>query len=245
MNHSKTNILKNTWIIIRSAYVTLWLSLRALRIGRFGTRAQMDELLRLWSSKLLDLVKLSCRVENPHNFRPIVNQPYIIMSNHASLYDIPLIFTGLPGSIRMIAKKELSRVPIWGHAMKNADFIFIDRKNSAQAIQDLAIAKEKMHHGIILWLAPEGTRSKNGKLNLFKKGGFMLALEMGALIVPVGIRGADRILPPKTLQFSLNQSVEVHIGEPIDAKDYTVKTRNELIRKVRNAIADAAQLELA
>src|SRR5262249_4599437 len=142
-------------------------------------------------------------------------------------------------------KKELMRVPIWGLAMKRADFIFVDRENRTQAMRDLVVAKEKMMTGIAIWMAPEGTRSKNGKLNVFKKGGFMLALETGAIILPVGIRGAEKILPAKTLKFTLNQQVEVHVGKPIDTRNYTVKTRNELIKAVRQNIAEAARLEMA
>jgi len=230
---------------MKSCCITLWLSSVAIYLSKFGTRQQMNDLICAWSRKLMDVVKLSVQVFNPYGFQFLPNQVYIIMSNHASLYDIPLIFTSLPGSIRMIAKKELMRVPIWGLAMKRADFIFVDRENRTQAMRDLVVAKEKMMTGIVIWMAPEGTRSKNGKLNVFKKGGFMLALETGAIILPVGIRGAEKILPAKTLKFTLNQQVEVHVGKPIDTRNYTVKTRNELIKAVRQNIAEAARLEMA
>jgi 1-acyl-sn-glycerol-3-phosphate acyltransferase len=239
----KTNIFRTIWIMLNSCCNTLWLSIVAIYLASFGTPKQMDQLLYTWSRRLLKAVKLSYRVYNPSDFKVLPNQAYIIMSNHASLYDIPLIFTCVPGRIRMIAKKELMQVPIWGRAMKGADFIAIDRTNSAQAIKDLAAAKEKMETGIAIWMAPEGTRSRNGKLNIFKKGGFMLALETGAIIVPVGIRGADKILPAKTWNFSLGEHVEIHIGAPIDTRQYDVKSRNELIRAVRNSIAQAAAIE--
>jgi 1-acyl-sn-glycerol-3-phosphate acyltransferase len=165
------------------------------------------------------------------------------MSNHASLYDIPLIYAALPGSIRMIAKKELFRIPLWGYTTKKIEVLSIDRSNSAQAKLDLNYAKEKMRSGIVLWIAPEGTRSRHGKLNSFKKGGFILALETGATIIPVGIRGSDKILPPGTWHFGLNQKVEIHIGEPIDSTQYTLATRNEFIATVRQSILKAADVE--
>lgn len=184
------------WIILQSVAITFWYSLVSLYQSRFGSRADVDRSMRKWSAALLKVVRIKYSVSDPLHLTLVPNKSYIIMSNHASLYDIPLIFTALPGSIRMIAKKELFRVPIWGRAMQACEFPSIDRKNSAQAIKDLEYVKQKMQSGIIPWIAPEGTRSRHGGLNPFKKGGFMLALQTQATIIPVGIRGAGQVLPP-------------------------------------------------
>lgn len=242
----KANKLQSLWIIIRSCFLTFRLSLMTLFYNYFGTPKQIDQLLENWSAKLLKIVKLSYHIHNPYQFNFQPNQAYVLMSNHSSLYDIPLIFvafSGQGGRIRMIAKKELFKVPLWGKAMQKAEFIAIDRKNSAQAIHDLAIVKEKMRHGIVIWVAPEGTRSRHGKLNPFKKGAFMLALEIEAIIVPIGIRGAREVLPPKSLQFGLEQNVDIHIGQPVDTRNYSKQTRAELINEVKKRIAEAAALE--
>ncbi len=241
----KANKLQSLWITIRSCCWTIWLSLVTIYLSYFGTPERIDKLLFNWSRGLLKIVKLSYRVFNPYQVSFEPNKAYIIMSNHASLYDIPIIFVSIPGRIRMIAKKELFRVPIWGRALKEAEFIMIDRENSAQAIADLAVAKQKMENGVAIWVAPEGTRSRDGKLHIFKKGAFMLALQTGATIIPVGIRGAGKVLPPKTLQYTLGEQVEVHIGKPIDTQQYTRENRNELIRAVRQSIAEAAAVEMA
>jgi 1-acyl-sn-glycerol-3-phosphate acyltransferase len=165
------------------------------------------------------------------------------MSNHSSLYDIPLIFMALPGNIRMVTKKELFDIPVWGHAMKACKFIAIDRKNSTQAIEDLKIAQKQMEEeGVIPWVSPEGTRSRDGKLNPFKAGGFFLALQTNAIIIPVGIRGARDILPAKTLDVCLHANVEVHIGEPIDTSEYSIQTRKALIHTVRESIKSLADI---
>jgi len=206
-------------------------------------RKAFDQYSRQWAKKILNIVKVHYKTFNPHHVTFEPNKQYIIMINHTSLYDIPITLAALPGSIRMIAKKELFKVPIWGHAMKRAEYISIDRKDRKQAVKDLALAKEKMKNGIVIWVAPEGTRSHNGKLLPLKKGPFMLALQTGATIIPVGIRGAHNILPAKTLNFNTHQSVEVHIGEPIDASNYTIKTRAELMTAVENNIRTAAGLD--
>lgn len=228
----------SVWIFLRSIWVTLKYSFVCLYYSYFGNREQIDRSLRLWSRALLRIVKATCHVHNPHQVHFEPGRAYILMSNHASLYDIPLIFTALPGSIRMIAKKELFRIPIWGHAMKACEFLAIDRKDSGQALKDLTIVREKMQSGIVPWIAPEGTRSRDGTLGLFKKGGFMLAIQTGAVIIPVTLRGAADILPPETLNFRTGRTVEIYVGKPIDAAQYTVPTRTKLLHEVRRSIEE-------
>jgi 1-acyl-sn-glycerol-3-phosphate acyltransferase len=138
----------------------------------------------------------------------------------------------------MLTKKELFRVPIWGRGLAAGEFVSIDRYDREQAFRDLAAARDKMASGIVLWVAPEGTRSRDGRLGSFKKGGFMLALETGATIVPIGIRGARDVLPAKTLRFELDREAEVRIGRPIDASTYTIATRDALMAEVERQLRD-------
>ncbi len=240
--YSLAHKLHAAWIIFRSILVTIRYSIICLYYGRTHQRTEVDRSVRNWANKLLQLVKVTYRVHNPHGVHFAPGHAYILMSNHASLYDIPLIFMALPGSIRMIAKKELFSVPIWGHAMQACEFPAIDRKNSAQALQDLEIVREKMHSGIVPWIAPEGTRSRDGALGVFKKGGFMLAIQTKATIIPISIRGAAAILPPKTLEIRTGQTVDIVIGEPVDATQYTVATRMALLQAVRKQIEEGMKI---
>lgn len=161
------------------------------------------------------------------------------MCNHSSVYDIPLGFKAFPNhSIRMLAKKELSKIPIMGKGMSAAEFPFVDRKNRTQAIKDLEYVRQLMESGILVWIAPEGTRSKNGKLAPFKKGAFVTAIHSKATIIPIGIRGAFDIIPAKTLQINLNQKAEIHIGAPIDASQYTIENKDELVEKTYQTIKE-------
>ena len=162
-----------------------------------------------------------------------LSKPYLFMSNHQSLYDIPILFAALEGRLRMVAKKELFSVPIWRPALKVSQFISIDRKDRYKAVQSLKEAARIMQSGINVWMAPEGTRSRDGKLLPFKKGGFMLALETGAQIVPVAIKGAWAVIPPKSFRLSLGHRVEVEFGQPIDASAYGMSNRDALMRDVR------------
>lgn len=239
------NKIHSLWIILKSIGVTIYFSsICVYQCYRKRPLSDIDHTIRSWAKGMLSAIKLSYQICNPDSVALVPHRAYIIMSNHTSLYDIPLIFMAFPGNIRMVAKKELFNVPIWGHAMKASKFISIDRKNSAQAVEDLKIAKTQMEEeSVVPWIAPEGTRSLDGKLNPFKAGGFLLALQTNAIIIPVGIRGAGKILPPKTLNFCLDEKVEVHIGKPIDTNQYSVKTRRELIKAVRESILSLANIE--
>jgi len=232
------------WIILRSVLVTLRISFFILLVEIFGklTRCKVDKFLHKWATQLLRLIKLKYTVIDPYNLELNQERTYIVMSNHSSLYDIPLIILALPGSIRMMAKTELFKVPLWGGAMKHSEFVPISRTSGKQVTRNLKYAKKIMESGIVLWVAPEGTRSKTGKLQQFKKGGFLLARQAKAIIIPVGIRGLGKVLPAKTVDFSLGEHVEVHIGKTIDTTKYAPADRDQLILDVREAIQKAADL---
>lgn len=234
--------IQNTWVmflcILYTAKSILWILFFVL----VSKPKHVDSELRVWSNNLLRTIKANWKIVNPYQFKFEPGRKYIIMSNHASLIDIPLIFMALPGNIRMLSKKELFRIPAFGGIMKLAGFPSIDRKNHRQAMRDLKAVQEQMETGMIPWIAPEGRRSRDGHLHPFKKGGFVLALQTGAIIVPIGIKGSAKIIPPDTFHFNLNQTVEIVLQPPIDANEYTLENRDVLIAAVRESIARAISL---
>lgn len=240
MRASKATVL---YVLARTALDTLRITVGTLVDARLGRhrRESADQRLQWWSKRLLGYAGIRYTVENPHRISIEPGRPMIVMCNHTSLYDIPLTFVSLDGSIRMLTKRELFSVPVWGRGMRAAEFIAINRKDHEQALRDLELAREKMSTGICLWVAPEGTRSEDGRLGEFKKGGFMLALQTGALIVPVGIRGAHAALPAGSFSLERGHDVGVHIGKPIDAEEYTSASRDELMARVRAAIAELSE----
>lgn len=239
----KASKIKSIWITVASAWVILVISLKTLFRVSFGcSRQVVDELAKDMSRRLLKAIRLTYTIHDPHHLTLDPSRCYIVMCNHSSHYDIPLSFLASPGSLRMIAKKELFKVPIWGQAMRKAEFLSIDRDDSGEAKKVLDLAKEKMKSGIVIWIAPEGTRSKTGLLQPFKKGGFMLAYQTDAIIIPIGIRGSFNLLPPKTLDFHVHEHASVHIGTPIDTLNYKIKDRALLMKVVENSIRELAQL---
>jgi 1-acyl-sn-glycerol-3-phosphate acyltransferase len=238
MKISKT---RTQCIIIQSTFYTAFICAHAVLKRFFGNinRAWVDKTIQNWSNRILGFVGVKCKVVNPEDIKPQPGQATIIMCNHSSLYDIPLSFKAFPNqSIRMLAKKELSKIPIFGKGMAAAEFPFIDRKNKAQAVKDLEQVRKLLKNGIVMWIAPEGTRSKDGKLASFKKGPFVTAIKAKATIIPFAIRGAYNILPARTTQFNINQTAEIHIGKPINASQYTYENRNELMNTVHQAITE-------
>ncbi len=218
-----------------SALYTVNITGLATLMGLFGliTRKWCDDALRKYVKRLLNLVGVTCEVVNPYNVQPQSGHPTIVMCNHSSLYDIPLSLVAFPShSLRMLAKKEIGRIPIMGQGMAAAEFPLIDRHNKQQAKKDLENARKLLVSGILMWIAPEGTRSKDGKLAAFKKGGFIIAIQAGATIIPMGIRGANNILPARTRQFNLNEHIEIHIGKPVDASQFTLANKEGLIELV-------------
>ncbi len=235
----RTNFLQTTKIIIQSVYSVLKISCTTIYQGYKGTisREWLDKLIQSWSKEILGYVKAKIHVINPQNVKPIHGQPTLLMSNHSSLYDIPLIYAAFPNlTIRMLAKKEMKKIPFMGKSMEVSGFPFVDRHNRQQAIQDMQKVREMLCDDIVMWLAPEGTRSKDGKLAKLKKGGFITAIQAQAVIIPIVIRGANQILPAKSLEFSLNQEVYVIIGQPIDASQYALEQKDELIALVQNTM---------
>jgi 1-acyl-sn-glycerol-3-phosphate acyltransferase len=201
------------------------------------TRAESDARIHAWSTALLKILNIKLVIHNPHQVTLVPGQRVVVMVNHSSLFDIPLSFMTFPhNSLRMLAKKELFDIPLFGRTMKAVETIAIDRDNRKQAAKDLETARAAMESGIAIWISPEGTRSETGELGPLKMGGFVLAIKTQALIIPLTIRGANKILQAHTWSFHLGQTVEMCIGAPIDASQYTMAQRDELLSLVEAEI---------
>jgi 1-acyl-sn-glycerol-3-phosphate acyltransferase len=208
-------------------------------LGRV-TMARCDERLDWWARELLRDAEVELTVRGREHVEQGQSQePFVVMSNHQSLYDIPVIFCAIPGRVRMVAKSELFKVPIWGAAMTAAGFIRIDRSDREQAVKTLSESGSMLKDGTHVWIAPEGTRSATGALGPFKSGGFRMALEAGARILPVAVDGTRHVLPAKGAIVQTKQRVTVTICAPIDPRAYGLDRRKELMADVRAAIEGA------
>lgn len=223
---------------LRGLYDTAAISVPTVIEAALGrvTIERCDERLDAWARKLLHDARVELVVIGSQHAGD-GREPFVIMSNHQSLYDIPVLFRAIPGRVRMVAKKELFRVPVWGAAMRAAGFICVDRGDREQAVTSLRQGGSLLREGTHIWIAPEGTRSPTGALGEFKSGGFRMALDAGARILPVAIDGTRRVLPAHGRAVQTDQRVTVTILPPIDPAAYGLERRKELQAAVRAAIA--------
>lgn len=239
----RTTKLQTMLLIVRLFLNVLNIALKTIYAAIFAEnpRKKIDCFVQIWAKKIMKIMRADYKVFGSDNVKFKPGEVYIIMSNHCSHFDIPIIYLAFPNAtVRMFAKKELFKIPLWGLGMKKAEFLMIDRGNREQAAEALKQARDKLKSGLIVWVAPEGTRSRTGKLQEFKKGGFILSLQMKATIIPIGIRGSGNILPPGTWDFSVGEQIEVHIGKPIATTDYSIRSIRELMRCVEESIRKEA-----
>jgi 1-acyl-sn-glycerol-3-phosphate acyltransferase len=195
-----------------------------------------DKRLDSWSRHLVQQAKITIETQG----RELIERgrSYIVMSNHQSLYDIPVMFQSLQIPIRMVAKKELFRIPVMGGGMKGAGFIEIDRQNRHAAMRSLNEARERLlADQTSLWIAPEGTRSLDGRLGEFKRGGFHLALDAGLHILPATIDGSLLAHRAGSNQVNKGVTVKVTVSPSIDPASYGKQNVRELMDEVRARIA--------
>jgi 1-acyl-sn-glycerol-3-phosphate acyltransferase len=223
--------------IVHAVWQTLAISVPTIWQGISGslTPEITDRRLTQWSRALVRRANIDLHVEGAEHATP--GESFVLMSNHQSLYDVPVIYQSLDRRIRMVAKKELFQVPIWGRAMHRAGFISLDRQSRKRSRSTLLASAGILQAGTSIWIAPEGTRSKDGRLGPFRKGGFHLALESGCRILPVSIIGTRAVLPAKSAHVSDGFSVKVVIHRPVDPREFGEARRDELIERVRSLIA--------
>jgi 1-acyl-sn-glycerol-3-phosphate acyltransferase len=200
------------------------------------TKKICDDRLEGWSHAVVENAGLDVRVSGREH---LGDGTYLVMSNHQSLYDIPVLFYVIGPNIRMVTKTELFRVPVFGGALEAAGFIRIDRSDRHRAIRSLDEARSLLASGTHVWIAPEGTRSLSGQLLPFKKGAFYLAFEAGLPILPVTLRGTRDVLAAKGVLSTAGVSVHVTIHEKIDPRPYTERGkvgRDDLMSDVRRVI---------
>ena len=189
---------------------------------------------KLWARSILLATGLEITIEGRERLQP--GRQYIYVANHCSQLDIALVLIALPGTIVFLAKRELFRIPFFGWSIWAAGMISVDRKNPARARRSLTKAVRQLRtKRISVLLFPEGTRSRDGQLLPFKKGGFRLAARAGLPLVPVTIKGTFRALPPGAGVLT-KTPIRVTIGEPIETEGLTEEDRDRLLAKARGSI---------
>lgn len=190
--------------------------------------------MKLWSRISLLAAGVRMKISGLENIQP--NTSYIVVANHQSHMDIPVATAALPLNLRIISKKELFRIPVFGWGMRAVGILKIDRFNQKKSFETLKTAEKIVRtHQLSILAFPEGTRSPDGNIHSFKKGPFILAINSGLSILPVSISGTRKILPKEKLRL-YGGKVKVVIHPPVDINDYSMKNRNVLVEKTGDLI---------
>jgi 1-acyl-sn-glycerol-3-phosphate acyltransferase len=235
-------MLRGLWTFVVFVFITPGLALAAMAVALLRPRSEfVMRVGRLWSRTLLAAV--GARVEYSGVPPERWPQPCIFLSNHQSNVDIWALIAVLPYSTRFVAKQALFRIPAMGWAMSAAGFVPIDRGNRARAIRSLQLAAARIRDGVSVVLFPEGTRSRTGELQPFKKGPFHLALRAGVPLLPLAISGSGRVMPPRGMRVRPGP-VRVRALSPIDPRSFEPDDHEGLRLRTRQVIEEALR-ELA
>jgi 1-acyl-sn-glycerol-3-phosphate acyltransferase len=188
---------------------------------------------RLWGKVALLANQVRVRMEGLEHLKK--ESPYIFMSNHQGSYDIFALLSHLPFQFKWLAKKELFSIPIFGWAMAAAGYISIDRQGTRETVEAMNEAARKIRDGMSVVIFPEGSRSPDGSIQPFKKGGFTLAIKSQVPIVPIAITGSRDIMPKDKLTANPGE-IRMRIGLPIETQHFSLKDRKSLMEKVSEAI---------
>lgn len=177
------------------------------------------------------------RIEIRGDERIEPGQAYVVVSNHESTWDPPCLVAGLPRVIlRFIAKKMLTDIPIFGHALKLTGNITVVRSDTKRDISSIEERMTRRHPSVSVLFFAEGTRSRDGALHPFKMGAFATAIGWGLPILPVAIAGTYAIWPKGTLRLR-RSPVAIEVGEPIATERLKFDDRTELRDRTREAVA--------
>ena len=229
--------LQTVIILVYVFLATIVMATVVIVVALFSRNGNAPHLVaRAWARSILFVSGIHVHVNGLENLN--VDGSCILMPNHQSNFDIPVLLGCLPIQFRWLAKAELFKIPIFGRGMRGCGYISIDRSNRKSAFQSLAEAAAKIRNGVSVLIFPEGTRSRDGRILPFKKGGFVLSVDAGVPIVPIVIFNTWSIMPKDRLRIR-TQSVRMDILAPIPTSGYTRKTKDDLMDSVRNTICNA------
>lgn len=203
---------------------------KAKKLKREGKEEALEEYLtaltNAWSNKLLKIAGITVTVKGKENLPQDSN--VLFVSNHQGNFDIPILLNALNKRVAFVAKKEIKKMPFIGEWMNIVNCIFIDREDVRQSVRAINRGAKQIKNGQAMVIFPEGTRSKDGKLNEFKPGSLKLAVKADAKIIPVTINGSINAMRKGDLLIKPAE-VTLTIGEPItlepEERDTTLITK--------------------
>jgi len=230
------------WLVLipASAIATVVAALGAIVLSALGMQRRANlEVAARWARFIAHLTPMRVQIEGAEHIAP--GQSYVVVSNHQSQYDIPLIygFSGL--DLRWVMKAEIGKLPFIAQGCRAIGHIFIDRGNPEQARATINSAVAKLPRGASVLFFPEGTRSRTGDLIKFRKGAFRVAVDRKLPVLPMTVVGTRGLLSPGSLRIRPGR-VRLVIHPPMHAVDGSVdQAVTELSQRTRRVIATPLQ----
>ena len=208
-------------------------SILADRLLPGGDRA--ERVMGWWGRTFVRSGGWKLRIEGMENLPP---GGAVLVANHQSIVDIPMLLSAFQRPVRFLAKRELGEIPLFGKAMAAAGNLFIDRDDPRDAVRMLRIAGERLRDGRLVVVFPEGTRSGDGSIGDFRPGAFYLAQKSGAPVVPVYIDGG-RLALPKGALLVRPAELLVRVLPPLSPEEGAGGSKERIAESVRARILAA------
>ncbi|WP_035236953.1 lysophospholipid acyltransferase family protein [Desulfobacter vibrioformis] len=225
------------WMIVIPAMFlnTLVIALICIVVGAVFNPDKADALAVIWARIFCAIAPIRVRIQGRQNYNPKAS--YVVVANHKSMVDIPVLhgFTGL--TIKWVMKTELQKIPVFGTACTFLGCIYVDRSNGKSAVESIDAAKNRLSDKASIVFFAEGTRSR-GKLLPFKKGAFVFAMTSGLPVLPVTIKNSEHILPSDTLDL-MPGTVDLIIHPPVHIPNCSKAELNEKIDQIHQTVAGA------
>ena len=215
---------------------TLVHSVLCLLVGLLGGTGSGNFLAVSWARLACMVIPVKVKISGRHHYD--VSGAYVVVANHQSMVDIPVLHGRLGLHIKWVMKKELKKIPVFGHACQSLGCIYVDRNNCRAAIAAMKTANRRRRRNASVVFFPEGTRTRDGRLLPFKKGAFKFAAYADLPILPVTIVNSHGVLPPDTLDL-MPGTVEVVVHPPVPRETVRKTSPELLITQVMDRIGSA------
>jgi 1-acyl-sn-glycerol-3-phosphate acyltransferase len=226
------------WVQLPAFWIwsIFWISIAlVVRLVTLSPEPALAMARRIWAPGILAMALVRLDVEGLETVD--WQRPYLIAANHRSFLDIPILFRGLPQNLRFLVKSELRHLPFLGWYIKAMGMVFVDRRDRSRGLEGVRQASEIARAGQTLVVFPEGTRSKDGRLQKLKTGGLLAAIQSGLPVLPVAITGDEKVLPTGPYRARAGRA-RLRIGRPIETTAFGPEDRHILADAVRTQLEE-------